>query len=368
MEEKARKGEWNGGKPPIGYDLVDKKLIINNEESKVVELIFEEYLKGKGYLAIVDVLKEKGYTTKRGNNFSGNAVKDILKNPTYAGQVRWGYREDWGKKEYDGKRKRKYNDKPIQVKGIHEAIIDKEVFDKVQDMIENNPRHHLKRFQGFHLLSGLLRCPDCNYGMSYQPTKSRGKIYEYYVCNQYMNHKTCKPNFIRKDSIEEEFFNILERVVSEPTFKENMVKAASSSNKQIVEVEDKIKRKQRDIEKLGKEQDSLVSELEHGTESYKELIRGKIEDKINKAKELQDGIAMDEREIRELKSRKLDIDEIITILEKTGKVIKLLDKETQQNLIRKLISSIKVEDKHMKEIHFTFGNVLGLEEEEGTLS
>ncbi|HHX61172.1 MAG TPA: ATP-binding protein [Epulopiscium sp.] len=98
------------------------------------------------------------------------------------------------------------------------------------------------------------------------------------------------------------------------------------------------------------------------------VINGEMEDGWDKAKELQDGIVQDEREIRELKSRKLDIDEIITILENTGKVIKLLDKEAQQNFIRKLISSIKVEDKHMKEIHFTFGNVLGLEEEEGTVS
>lgn len=50
-----------------------------------------------------------------------------------------------------------------------------------------------------------------------------------------MNHKTCKPNSIREDSIEE-FFNILERVVSEPILREDVVKAASSSNKQIVQV------------------------------------------------------------------------------------------------------------------------------------
>ncbi|KAB2950713.1 hypothetical protein F9B85_14000 [Heliorestis acidaminivorans] len=179
MTQKARQGEWVGGIPPLGYDLCDKKLVINEEEKKIVDFIFEKYLDKNGYLTIVDMLKEKGYksktyTTKKGKvrqgrDFSANSVKEILKNPTYIGKIRWGYREDWGKKEENGGRKRKYSEKPIFVEGKHKAIIDEDDFYKVQDMIENNPRSHVKRFNGNHLLSGLLRCPVCEYGMSYQP-------------------------------------------------------------------------------------------------------------------------------------------------------------------------------------------------------
>ena len=46
MSQKAREGEWNGGKAPLGYDLVEKKLVINEEESKTVKFIYTEYLKG----------------------------------------------------------------------------------------------------------------------------------------------------------------------------------------------------------------------------------------------------------------------------------------------------------------------------------
>ncbi|WP_445321931.1 recombinase family protein [Paenibacillus sp. FSL L8-0499] len=65
MSEKARQGEWNGGKPPLGYDLVDKKLVINNERAEIVKLIYTEYLKGNGYKTIASMLNERGYKTGR---------------------------------------------------------------------------------------------------------------------------------------------------------------------------------------------------------------------------------------------------------------------------------------------------------------
>jgi site-specific DNA recombinase len=368
MEQKAREGQWNGGRPPLGYDLVDKKLKINKEEEKIVKLIFKEYLGGSGYLAIVDALKEEGYKTKRGNDFSGNAVKDILRNPTYKGWVRWGYRKDWGKKDGNGRRKRKYNENPIYVKGIHKHIIKPEVFDQVQGLIKKNPRSHMRRFQGFHLLSGLLKCPICGQGMSVQNVTSRGKKYSYYTCNQYQNKKTCQPNMIRKEEIEEDFLNILDKVVKEKTFRDTMLNSADSANIQIKEIEDKINRKERAIEKLKLDENKLLDELIEGTDSYKETIRRKIQEKINKGEELEKDIMEDRCKIKQLQSQTLDVGEILDILEETGKIIRVLDKDAQQKLIRKLIRQIQTKDKNISEIEFTFGDVLGLSEEQGTLS
>ncbi len=378
MKERASQGFWNGGAPPLGYDLVEKQLVINEDERKIVELIFEEYLKGQGYLAIVDTLKNKGYKTKRhiskkgkikeGKDFSGNTVKEILRNPTYKGIVRWGYRKDWGKKDKQGKRKRKYEENPIEVIGKHEPIIKEDDFDRVQDMIENNPRRHLRRFQGFHLLSGLLRCPVCDYGMSYQPVKSRGKLYEYYTCNQYVNKKQCKPNLIPKKEIEEQFLDILDRVVSENDFKNLMTKVASNSETQITEVEDRIKRKEKEIGGLERESSNLLDTLSKGvSERYKIALIEKVEDKEERIEELKLSIRKDEREIRELQSKSLNIDDIIGLLENTGKIIKELDKEDQQDLVRQLISKIEVKDKKIRKIHFTFNEVLELDDKGRTV-
>lgn len=367
MEQKARVGEWNGGTPPLGYDLKEKKLVINKEESPIVELMYNEYLAGNGYMAIVDDLKGKGYKSKKGFDFSATTVKEILKNPTYKGWVRWGYRKDWGKKNEEGSRKREYSDEPIYVKGIHDAIVDEVKFEEVQALIMNNPRSHMRRYQGFHLLSGLLRCPDCGYGMSIQQISSKGRKYSYYSCNQYQNKKLCKPNMISKDKIEEEFLGILDKIVSESSFKETMKKSVCSADAQLVAIDANIKRKEAEIEKLEKDINEYMQELNGGTEKYKERIRKIIEDCLHKEEEIEKVIQNEKRKRSQVEAVTLDVDDIFRVLEHTGKVIRLLEKEAQQNLIRKLIRQIKVKDKHISEMEFTFGEVLELNEERGTV-
>lgn len=355
MSEKASEGEWNGGKPPLGYDLIDKYLVINEEKAQIVKLIFSEYLKGNGYKAIAAMLNQRSFKTSTGSTFSGNSVKDILKNPTYAGKIRWGHRTDWGKRHEDDKRKRKYNEEPIISDGKHEAIIDPETFNRVQELIEGNPRRNMKRFNGNHLLSGLLRCPDCDYGMSIHTVRKKGRTYEYYSCNQNMNHKTvCKPNLIRKDEIEEEFLTIFERIINDPEFKNNMLSTMNTSDDQVKELESSIKRKESEIKKLKEKQDKWFDELAEGSEEFKAALREKIQDAINQRLGLQEEIDNTLKEIKRLKDKNINLDEVSDLLKNVGKVIKLMPKEAQQSLVRKLISSIKVENKRIAEVHFSF--------------
>jgi site-specific DNA recombinase len=353
MSQKAREGEWNGGTAPLGYDLVEKKLVINEEESKTVKFIYTEYLKGNGYKTIAAQLNDNGVKTKTGGTFSGNSVKDILRNPTFCGKIRWGHRKDWGKRYSDGKRKRVYNENPIIVEGKHEPIIDEETFNKVQDLIENNPRHQMKRFNGNHLLSGLLRCPDCGYGMSIQ----RSKKYEYYTCNQYMNHHNrCKPNMINKAKIEPEFLDILEKKVNEPDFQKIMLASITNSDKQVLELERIIKSKEKKINEAEKNLDSIMDELlAESTERVKEKFRKKMDEVSQHNEDLEDDIKKKRASIKNLESQNLNKDEIVEIFQYAGNLIKKIeDKEKQQALVRMLVAEIQVEDKHIKEIHFRF--------------
>lgn len=89
MREKAKQGRWVGGKPPIGYELVDEYLVVNQEKANVVKLIFKDYLSGAGYTEIADRLNQQGYKTREDKAFSNTSVKGILRNPIYAGKIRW---------------------------------------------------------------------------------------------------------------------------------------------------------------------------------------------------------------------------------------------------------------------------------------
>ena len=143
MCAKARTGEWYGGKV-LGYDLVQMSnkqgtkrnktiLTINEIEAEAVRLIFNEYASGKGYKAINNKLNKVGHRTKKGNNFSVGSIRDILINPVYIGKTRYDVRQNWSKK----KRRRNINANPIITDGIHKAIIDKKLWDKVQAILES---------------------------------------------------------------------------------------------------------------------------------------------------------------------------------------------------------------------------------------
>ncbi|MDU1535892.1 MAG: recombinase family protein [Cutibacterium avidum] len=102
-EQKAREGKWNGGQAPYGYKLVkDEKgkghLEIDESEAEIVRIIFHEYTKnGKGVMALASWLNAQGYRkTVRGNgqyeHFVPAFLKNVLRNPVYAGKIAFGRR------------------------------------------------------------------------------------------------------------------------------------------------------------------------------------------------------------------------------------------------------------------------------------
>ena len=186
--------------------------------------------------------------------------------------------------------------------------------------------------------------------------KRGNKTYEYYTCNQYMNHKTCKPNTINKAKIEPEFLYILEKKVNEPDFQKGMLASKNNSDKQVLEFERIIKRKEKEIKESEQKLEDIVDELlEESTERVKTVLRKRMEKLSLNVEELQAEIAKKKANIKNLESQNLNQDEIVEVFQYVGKVIKSIeDKEKQQALVRRLVAEIQVEDKHIKEVHFRF--------------
>lgn len=170
MMARAREGRWNGN-VVIGYDLVQKQdstnrkrkdteLVVNVKEAEIVQTIFKLYSEGKVYKAITNYLNKFGYKTKRGNPFGVIAVKNILTNPVYIGKIRYNKLQNWSEK-----RRRNVNPNPIIVDGIHEAIIEQELWDKVQSMLQTSKGKPSRIYDGEFPLTGILKCPQCGAGM-----------------------------------------------------------------------------------------------------------------------------------------------------------------------------------------------------------
>src|SRR5690606_38559430 len=125
MIQRAKEGYYNGGRV-LGYDSINKELVINEEEAHVIRLIFDYAEQNLGYKAIVSRINAMGYKTKRGKSFSINTIKQILDNPLYIGKIRFNMYENWSEKHRKGK-----NNDYILTDGKHEAIIEEEQWDRV---------------------------------------------------------------------------------------------------------------------------------------------------------------------------------------------------------------------------------------------
>lgn len=182
------KGMWMGGCVPLGYDVVERKLVINTEEAKLVRHIYDRYLALKSVHKLMDELRGEGKTTKSWVSSRGNTIGGI---PFMSGPLYYIL----GNRIYLGEIVHKGKAHP----GNHEPIITPELWERVQTLRKEN-RHehrHRTRAQERSLLSGKLFDAD---GLIMSPTHStkQGKRYRYYDNRAKMLGKISSPNTIKK--------------------------------------------------------------------------------------------------------------------------------------------------------------------------
>ncbi|MBW2712928.1 MAG: recombinase family protein [Deltaproteobacteria bacterium] len=168
-----QKGMWMGGFVPLGYDLADRALHVNPVEAKTVQNLYQRYLELGSVTALYNDAKATGLRTKAcvrldgttyGNrNLSRGHLHRILSNPLYCGEI-----------AHKGK----------CYPGRHQALVEKDLWDRVQASLEANRAGHRHRTTAKQtsLLAGLLYDES---GDRYQPshTRRRKKRYRYYVQN-----------------------------------------------------------------------------------------------------------------------------------------------------------------------------------------
>lgn len=166
-----QKGKWMGGVPPLGYKPVDQKLVIDEGEAKIVRHIFQRYLALQTVNALKEELDADGYRTKiseygpdkkqGGVPFGKGHLYRILQNRVYMGDI------VHKNKAYPGE---------------HAAIIDQEVFEKVQSIVASNRVKKSSALGSKYacLLAGRLFDDKGNY-MSPKHSHTRKRHYRYYT-------------------------------------------------------------------------------------------------------------------------------------------------------------------------------------------
>jgi len=211
MAAARKRGQWLGGRPPLGYtrEKDGKKLLINENEAKIVREMFELYLKGNSLLKVANILNEEGYRSRAGKQKDGRSyggfkfgvtqIQQVIKNVVYLGKV-----------SYAGQ----------IYAGQQEAFIDEDTFKKAQEKLKQNrvERKVLKNTECTGLLTHLLRCNTCNTFMFHTYTmKKQTRKYRYYVCTnaQKRSYQACPNKSVNAQAIEDATIECLKRIFSD---------------------------------------------------------------------------------------------------------------------------------------------------------
>jgi site-specific DNA recombinase len=156
-----KKGIWMGGWAPLGYDVRDRKLVINKAEADAVRMIFKRFVRVGSATTLTRALIAEGVTTKHGRPIDKGSLYKLLNNRVYIGEA---------------------VHKGTAYPGEHGAIIDRRLWDRVHEILGQSPRTRAAhtRAQTPALLKGLIFGPT---GKAMTPTHTRrsGRLYRYYV-------------------------------------------------------------------------------------------------------------------------------------------------------------------------------------------
>lgn len=344
MAEQARNGRWSGGHPILGYNAVDKKLVINQDEAKVVQAIFDKYLELASIARTARWANMEGYRTKFVKYSNGREVKPrkftradiqrILSNITYIGKIRF---DDM---EFDGE---------------HEGIISEEKFIEVQKLLaakKDKPRRG-DQTQQHTLLLGLLRCAHCGGAYTSSFVNKKGKDgearrYYYYKCTTKSKRDAaaCPGADLKSDVIDEAFVTYFRQLAKEPDKLESVLKAAESASKDgCKQLESDRGKLSKQLAKAERESLTLVDRLADPDLQGISAIKSRLADLERDQQTLKSRITDLTLQIRDRRDQSLSLDEVRQAYEHFDELWDELTFEERQYAVRLLIKEIELDFK-----------------------
>ena len=195
MNETRLKGNFTGGNLIYGYKVENHKVVINEEQAKVLRYIYEQYALGVYVKDIITDLTEK-HIFNHGNPFARNTIYNILKNEKYSGVYR-------------------FNNQTFE--NMYPQIVSTEIYEKVRQKTNQN-KYGKRSIEVVYLLRNKLKCGYCGEPISAEcGTTNQGKKRRYYKCLGKKRHTTnCNKQTIRKEISEDLVIKILIEQLNNP--------------------------------------------------------------------------------------------------------------------------------------------------------
>lgn len=289
----VKEGKHVGASAPYGYDkykLPKQKgysLKINENEATMIKLIFNLYSNGNGLEFICNKLNKLGFKPHRSNKFTKSSISHILTNPVYIGKIKYTDKATT-KKVINGNiiRVKNENKNVIYVDGLHEPIIDLNIWNKVQNIRNNNLISRTKvDYTLKNPMASILKCGICGKSLSRITYSNRNDIR---ICCRH-----CKDNVGSNiDFVEEKLLKALKLLLQD--YKIKLLNNDNSDIETLLKInQNSILNYKSELEKMKLQLNNTYDLLEQGIYNKdifverSNLLKQQIKDISNNIKKLE---------------------------------------------------------------------------------
>lgn len=380
-KEKQKSGEYLCSIPAYGYKRhpsIKNKLIIDDKVQSIVEKIFDMYANGHGtveiakYLNSNQILSPTGYRktgivqdkNKTGYNWNEVTLCNMLKNEVYIGNTVQNKKSVISYKVKKIKNVKKENQ--IRVNNTHESIIDRDVFERVQCIIEKKGTNSKLKYD--YLLRGLIYCYHCKRKLQIvlkKNAKRNSKSHPYITCSNAKGHGCYSLN-INYEKFEKHIIYIVKKVCQIYANKDIFYSIYEKYQNKTLNIEKEYKK---NLEKINQAINDINSNLDkmyidklNGILQEEDYIRvsqklGLERVKLNQQKqELKKKIIIekDTIETKKYEEKKKQLDKLIDDFLKFEKIDKIF--------LYRLINKIEIDKDKNVYIYFNFSKLNSITE------
>lgn len=381
LKEKQKQGEYMCSIPAYGYKrhpTIKNKLIVDEQVRDIVEKIFDMYANGHGSVEIVDFLNKNKYLSPTGyrktglvqdenkTNYNWNEVTlcNMLKNEVYIGNTVQNKRSIIS---YKVKKFRTVDkEEHIKVENTHEAIIDKDIFEKVQCIIERRGTNTKLKYD--YLLRGLLYCYHCKRKLQIvlkKNSRRNEKSHPYITCSN-AKERGCYPLNMNYEKFEKHIIYVVKKIAQIYADKEIFYSIYEKYQNKTLDIREGYKKKIEQIDKaifdINNNLDKMYMDKLRGILQEEDYIR--VSQKLNlertklneQKQELEQKLVGTEGKIETKNNTKEDkeLDKLIEEFLKLEKIDKIY--------LYRLINKIEIDKDKNIYIYFNFSKLNSINE------
>lgn len=323
--ERAKDGLWHGGGfHPIGYDYIDGKLVVNQQEAAQVRRVYDLYASGASISEIRDHMMARGFHTKHGDWTHTGTISAVLDNELYSGVV-----------HFDGER---------SDSEAHTALISPSVYKKVRFLRDRALSNQYREVESIHLLTGFVYCNSC--GARYFPKKNRsGNVY--YHCHSrakvnkdMVKDPDCRNKNWKKSDLESMVESEILKMATDSSYIRECIKKRAAEGCDS------------DSASIREELAAIDSDIKQAMDDYQkpdglsvDEVSAKINDLYNKKKVLSERAALKDKVIVR---GSFDIsDSIKSLLREVSASWGDLDVKQRRYVLRQLLDRVEIEGEYV---------------------